>query len=85
MTFGPEITMAATCERDGLLSLLFEGGEKLMNIRCFPVGTPAKDDLCKELRSAISQKRNGTATVSAKFNDTAPKIDVRAWIANLNV
>ena len=73
-------------EREHLASLLFEGDTTLINLRCFRIegGVPVtKDEIAAEFRSAIEQKRNGTATVSKRFNDDAKKIDVRALVAGL--
>ena len=76
-------------EKEQLMSLLFEGDNQLVDLRFFRgfpdrgnhVGGDAsavtEEDICREFRSAVAQKRAGTADVSKSFNDDAPKIDVR--------
>ena len=64
------------------MSLLFEDGAQHLDLKVFR--NPAAkeqgvtgEDICRELRSAIAQKRAGTATISRTFGDDAPKVDVR--------
>lgn len=74
--------MTATEE---LRSLLFEDGAKLINVKCFRGdGVASTDRIRAELHSALTQKLNGSATVSDRFADDAPRIDVRAWVAQLD-
>jgi hypothetical protein len=77
--------MTTASERTHLLSLLFQGGTTLMNLKCFHSESPSatSEQICAELRSAIRQRNNGLADVSSRFNDIAPKIDVRAWVASV--
>jgi len=73
------------------MSLLFEEDTKLINLRCFrrhgdgvanePAATA--EEIAAEIRSALRQKADGTATVSDSFHDDAVKIDVRAVVASL--
>jgi hypothetical protein len=81
--------MTNTSEKEQLMSLLFEGDTQLVDLKFFrgfpDQGTRAdgetlavtEEDICREFRSAIEQRRAGTADVSKSFNDDAPKIDVR--------
>jgi hypothetical protein len=74
--------MTNTSDKDQLMSLLFEDGTQLVDLKFFRSPTPQEggvtaDDICREIRSAIMQKQAGTAVVSKNFNDDAPKIDVR--------
>ena len=82
--------MTNRTEREQLMSLLFEGGTKLINLRCFRRAwtsvegrSATSQQIAAQIRSAIEQKKNGTATVSKNFNDDAPKIDVRAIVTSL--
>lgn len=79
------VVAANMTEREKLMELLFEDGTKLVNLKCFPGNdsSVSHDAICAQLRSAILQKHNGTATVSARFNDDAVKVDVRARLAEL--
>ena len=59
-------------------ALLFGDGANLLNVKCFKGDAPCtKEELRAELFSALRQRKDGTATVSDRFNDDAPKIDVR--------
>ncbi len=80
--------MTNRTERELLMSLLFGEDTKLINLRCFRrhVGGIATEpataeEIAAEIRSALRQKEDGTATVSKHFNDDAAKVDVRAVIA----
>lgn len=79
-----EVKVAHT-HKERLMSLLFEGDIKLLNMKFFR-GTQAvvsEEELCAEMCSALEQRRNGSAKVSKSFEDDAVKVDVRAWVASL--
>ena len=69
-------------EREQLLAVLFGEDTQLVNLKFFRGfgNRITGDDVCHELRSAITQKQNGSAVRSTSFNDDAPQIDVRALL-----
>jgi hypothetical protein len=74
--------MTNVSEKDQLMSLLFGGDTTLLDLKVFrgfaPKGVEVTtEDICREIHSAVTQKENGTATVSKSFGDDAPKVDVR--------
>jgi hypothetical protein len=83
--------MANRTERELLMSLLFGGDTTLINLRCFRrhgdgIANEPKttsEEIAAQIRSALKQKEDGTATVSTSFQDDATKIDVRAVVASL--
>ena len=77
--------MANGTEREQLMSLLFLGDTRLINLRCFRgTGTSVTaEEIFGQLRSSVEQRKNGTAMVSESFNDDATKVDVRAFVASI--
>lgn len=74
-------------EKDSAVDCLFLGHEaKLVNIKFFR-GTGdlvTADDICREMRSAVMQKRMKTATVSAEApRSRHPIVDVAEFAATL--
>lgn len=82
---GMGCVMMNRSERERLLSLLFEGDTKLVNLRCFrgDDASVTDEEICGQIRSAVQQKQTGAAVGSARFFDDVPKVDVRAWLADL--
>jgi hypothetical protein len=77
-----ETVMSNVSEKERLMSLLFEDGTQLMDLKLFlsltpPAGGITPEDISREMKSAIEQKRAGTATISKSFGDDAAKVDVR--------
>jgi hypothetical protein len=77
--------MTNISEKKQLMSLLVEDETTLVNLRCFPgdASSVTNEEICAQIRSAIMQKKSGAATVSKRFNDVVPKVDVRAWLTGL--
>ena len=77
--------MTESNAKQQLMSVLFDGSVKLINIKFFPgVGGPvAEETLCAEVLSAVEQHRNGTASVSETFADPVYKTDVRVFATGL--
>ena len=76
--------MSTLAGASNMTQLLFQGAARVVNVKfCVGDGSFTEDMLKEEFAVALRQRSAGSAVVSERFNDDAPKFDVRSLVATL--